>query len=151
MADRSHGQPGEQKRAEWRVVHLPASLHGGGHIRRPADARRALERHILAGRAHPQRQSHRLQLAPWRVLRFSGSCTAVGTYNGGIFGIAERWNGTAWTIERLPSPPGQAVIEQPSVSCTSPTACTAVAATWAGRSPMLGMARAGTSSPPRIL
>jgi hypothetical protein len=56
-----------------------------------------------------------------------GACTAVGTYNGGIFGIAERWNGTAWTIERLPSPPGQAVIEQPSVSCTSPTACTAVA------------------------
>jgi len=32
---------------------------------------------------------------------------AVGTYNGGIFGIAEHWDGSRWTIRRPPAPPGE--------------------------------------------
>jgi hypothetical protein len=40
--------------------------------------------------------------------------------------LAESWNGTSWTIQRVPSPPGSNTIVLNGVSCTSPSACTAV-------------------------
>jgi hypothetical protein len=55
---------------------------------------------------------------------------AVGTYNAGIFGIAEHWDGSRWTIQRLPVPPvppGEEPLVLPvSVSCASVTACVTV-------------------------
>jgi hypothetical protein len=58
------------------------------------------------------------------------SCIAVGA-SGTQFGalittLAERWNGTAWSLMNTPNPPDQADTELQSVSCTSPSACTAV-------------------------
>ncbi len=55
------------------------------------------------------------------------ACTAVGFYWNGSTQVtlAERWDGTAWTIQPTPNPPGT----DPglaAVSCTSATACTAV-------------------------
>jgi hypothetical protein len=40
--------------------------------------------------------------------------------------FAERWNGTAWTLETVPSPAGTTAAMLNGVSCTSTTACTAV-------------------------
>jgi len=58
---------------------------------------------------------------------------AVGTYNDGVSGIAERWDGARWTIRRLPVPlvpPGEESSVGPaSVSCTSAAACTTVGTT----------------------
>jgi hypothetical protein len=54
-------------------------------------------------------------------------CTATG-YSTDTFGdqstLAERWNGTSWTIQATPSPSGRDILF--GVSCTSATACTAV-------------------------
>jgi hypothetical protein len=55
-------------------------------------------------------------------------CTAVGAANP--FGpsattLAERWNGTKWTVQSVPNPP-QGGGELNGVSCTSASACTAV-------------------------
>ena len=38
----------------------------------------------------------------------------------------ERWNGTTWTIQPTPNPKGAHFSELKSVSCDSPTVCTAV-------------------------
>jgi hypothetical protein len=56
------------------------------------------------------------------------ACTAVGTtYNGTVvMMLVERWNGTSWSIQSTPSPPGATRSELYGVSCTSSTACTAV-------------------------
>jgi hypothetical protein len=40
--------------------------------------------------------------------------------------LIERWDGRSWSIDRLPRPPGRIATELFGVSCTSPTACTAV-------------------------
>ena len=40
--------------------------------------------------------------------------------------LAERWNGTSWTIQPTPSPPGAHSSDLTGISCTSATACTAV-------------------------
>ncbi len=40
--------------------------------------------------------------------------------------MAEHWNGTAWTVQATPSPPGSAFSQLNSVWCTSATRCTAV-------------------------
>jgi hypothetical protein len=59
----------------------------------------------------------------------SSACTAVG-YDHNSEGInvllAERWNGTAWSVQSTPSPTGFLGGELREVSCTSSTACTAV-------------------------
>jgi hypothetical protein len=61
------------------------------------------------------------------------ACTAVGTYNAGESGIAEQWNGTQWTIQRLPTPPGppgeDPLVIPVSISCPSATACMTVGTT----------------------
>ena len=59
----------------------------------------------------------------------STACTAVGSYTnsaGTDSTLAERWNGTSWTIQSTPnatSAPGNSLN---GVSCTSNSACTAV-------------------------
>ena len=57
------------------------------------------------------------------------ACTAVGEsgpVNAAVL-LAERWNGTKWTIQPTPpSPPGSTTVALDGVSCTSHTACTAV-------------------------
>jgi hypothetical protein len=57
------------------------------------------------------------------------ACTAVGATGFSDFPsqpLAERWNGTSWTIQPVPSPANTSQVQLTSVSCTSPTACTAV-------------------------
>ena len=40
--------------------------------------------------------------------------------------LAERWNGTAWSVLKMPNPPGTRGITLAGVSCTSPSFCMAV-------------------------
>jgi hypothetical protein len=57
------------------------------------------------------------------------SCTAVGNYQSGKHShvtLAERWNGSAWSIQPVPLPAGAARAFLNSVSCTSASACIAV-------------------------
>ncbi len=60
------------------------------------------------------------------------SCVAVGGFTSGdspsrYVPLVERWNGTVWSIEAVPAPVGVRLSSRlTSVSCTSPTACTAV-------------------------
>jgi hypothetical protein len=59
----------------------------------------------------------------------AGACTAVGDYaKGATAGVtlAERWNGTTWSIQHTPNPTGASVSLLNGVSCTSASACTAV-------------------------
>ena len=63
--------------------------------------------------------------APW-------ACTAVGisvTAAGASQALAERWNGTRWSLQSTPAPAGASSTFLNSVACTSPMACTAVACT----------------------
>ncbi len=58
----------------------------------------------------------------------STACTAVGAYmnsSGTIVTLAERWNGTEWTIQSTPNPSGATRSTFTGVSCSSATACTA--------------------------
>jgi hypothetical protein len=55
-------------------------------------------------------------------------CTAVGEYVDGSASqhtLAETWNGTVWTLQSTPTPPGT-MAQLAGVSCTSASACTAV-------------------------
>jgi hypothetical protein len=57
----------------------------------------------------------------------ASSCMAVGvttTTAGAVRPVAERWNGTRWTIQATPNPPQGGGLN--AVSCTSVSACTAV-------------------------
>src|SRR5205807_796312 len=57
------------------------------------------------------------------------ACTAVGSYGnsmGGLSTLAESWNGSSWSIQPTPDQPGTAESILSRVSCTSPSACTAV-------------------------
>ena len=58
----------------------------------------------------------------------ASACTAVGQdYNATTgFTLAERWNGSKWSIEHAPSPTGATSSELDGVSCASASACTAV-------------------------
>jgi hypothetical protein len=55
------------------------------------------------------------------------ACTAVGYYDSGgaQMTLAERWDGTSWTIQPTPNPTGGTFNSLSGVSCTSATACTA--------------------------
>ena len=59
------------------------------------------------------------------------SCVAVGE-SIGVTGkaktFAARWNGTSWTAQSTPVPPGSDESSLYGVSCSSPNACTAVGA-----------------------
>jgi hypothetical protein len=57
------------------------------------------------------------------------ACTAVGddeNSSGVVVTLGEAWNGTSWTIETTPDPPGATNSYLDGVSCTSPDACAAV-------------------------
>ena len=58
------------------------------------------------------------------------ACTAVGLYHksrpGSDTTLAERWNGSSWSIQSTPNPTGANGIQLNGVSCSSATACTAV-------------------------
>jgi hypothetical protein len=58
------------------------------------------------------------------------ACTAVGSAIGKAarqsVNLAEAWNGTSWRVQAIPTPAGSANSSLSGVSCTSPSACTAV-------------------------
>jgi hypothetical protein len=57
------------------------------------------------------------------------ACTAVGDFTrpSGQVSLAERWNGTSWSVQPTPNPPGSGnTVYLPGVSCTSGSTCTAV-------------------------
>lgn len=57
----------------------------------------------------------------------STACTAVGWYENGAgveASFAERWNGTAWSVQSTPTPTGAKASYPYGVSCASSTACT---------------------------
>jgi hypothetical protein len=58
------------------------------------------------------------------------TCVAVGSYDDAAnplgTPLAEVWNGTAWTVQTLPNPPGGTNAGLYGVSCTSAQACLAV-------------------------
>lgn len=57
------------------------------------------------------------------------ACTAVGFYldsSGAKHALAEGWNGSAWSVEVVPSLAGVSAATFTGVSCPSSTACTAV-------------------------
>lgn len=57
-------------------------------------------------------------------------CEAVGVSNetagNGAVGFAERWNGTSWKLQAVPSPAGAAMVAPKAVSCASAGFCEAV-------------------------
>jgi hypothetical protein len=58
----------------------------------------------------------------------SSACTAValGLPSSGPFVLAERWNGTRWSIQPTPNLPAPYDVDNPAVSCPDSTTCTAV-------------------------
>lgn len=60
----------------------------------------------------------------------AASCTAVGSYqpSQGAYTLpfAEHWDGSTWTVQTMPSPPGDIDILLRAVSCPSAASCTAV-------------------------
>ena len=59
----------------------------------------------------------------------AGGCIAVGNYedsSGNGFPLAESWDGTAWSVQPISGPAGSQGTPLSSVSCTSPSTCTAV-------------------------
>src|SRR5215469_113728 len=68
----------------------------------------------------------------WVSCPAASSCMAVGTYtkaSGAGVTLAEQWNGTAWRIQPVPSPPEAAWSALFGVSCVSRSACEAVGIT----------------------
>ena len=58
----------------------------------------------------------------------AGACTSVGEYqnsSGTYVTLAERWNGTEWSIQSTPNPTGASETALTGVSCASASACTA--------------------------
>jgi hypothetical protein len=53
------------------------------------------------------------------------ACTAVGIYGGAYTPLAERWNGTEWSLQTVPSAKAE-FSELQAVSCASSTSCVAV-------------------------
>ena len=59
----------------------------------------------------------------------SSACIAVGAYldsSGAFHMLAERWDGTTWSLQSIPDPPGAQGPFLNAVSCSSASACTAV-------------------------
>ena len=57
------------------------------------------------------------------------ACIAVGDYENGTgttVALAEQWNGAAWSVQRIPNPPGATATVLNGVSCASAAACVAV-------------------------
>ena len=58
----------------------------------------------------------------------ASACTAVGDSSNGTTTVtlAERWNGTKWSIQHTPNPSGSSATILSGVSCSSVSACAAV-------------------------
>jgi hypothetical protein len=62
----------------------------------------------------------------------AASCLAVGNWSpvagGGVptYGLAERWNGTAWAVLRTPNPGGSGLTSLNAIACSSADQCVAV-------------------------
>jgi hypothetical protein len=59
----------------------------------------------------------------------ASACTAVGYYDNSsldAFALAERWNGTSWSIQAIATPAHSTGTYLYGVSCTAASACTAV-------------------------
>jgi hypothetical protein len=54
------------------------------------------------------------------------ACTAVGAQTSSASALAQRWNGSNWSIDRTPNPPETANSGLAGVSCTSVSTCMAV-------------------------
>jgi hypothetical protein len=60
----------------------------------------------------------------WVSCPAANSCIAVGTYtkaSGAGVTLAERWDGSSWRVQAVPSPPGAAWSVLLGVSCGSPS------------------------------
>jgi hypothetical protein len=63
------------------------------------------------------------------------ACTAVGSYGGNISAaktLAERWNGTAWSIQATPNRSGSTDSELAAVACPTTGTCVAAGSVEAG-------------------
>ena len=76
----------------------------------------------------------------WVACPSASACTAVGasvdaSANANpLATLAERWNGTRWSIQPTPNPAGVQGVRLEGVACTSPSACTAVGGSFANAS-----------------
>jgi hypothetical protein len=71
----------------------------------------------------------------------SSPCVAVGGYNnssGTFVTLAERWNGKSWAVQPTPNPTGSQFARLLGVSCSSPSACTAVGTSSGSSNPFDG-------------
>jgi hypothetical protein len=64
----------------------------------------------------------------------TSACTAVGDYNNGTATVtlAERWNGSSWSVQTTPNPGGGTNTVLNRVACTSATSCIAVGDSYNG-------------------
>ena len=65
----------------------------------------------------------------------ASACTAVGSYTSNLgdqVTLAERWNGSAWSVQSTPGPSGATRSTLAGVSCGSATSCVAVGGYEAG-------------------
>ena len=71
-------------------------------------------------------------------------CMSVGDYSGsnGYLTLAERWDGTNWTIQPMPNPPGAKNSILAGLSCAGPRWCTAVGYSFTARSVQTALAEA---------
>jgi hypothetical protein len=56
-------------------------------------------------------------------------CEAVGSYDNpatGYANLAEVWNGSAWSLQPIPTPPGGGPAQLTGVTCNATSACNAV-------------------------
>jgi hypothetical protein len=74
----------------------------------------------------------------WVACPAPSACTAVGASvdatGGPLATLAERWNGTRWSIQPTPNPAGVQGVRLEGVACTSPSACMAVGGSFANAS-----------------
>ena len=76
----------------------------------------------------------------WVACPSASACTAVGasvdaSANANpLATLAERWNGTRWSIQPTPNPADVQGVRLEGVACTSPSACTAVGGSFANAS-----------------
>jgi len=58
----------------------------------------------------------------------SNSCTAIGSYSTSSqnFTLAERWNGSEWSLQSMPTMPSETVYKLESIACPASNDCTAV-------------------------
>ncbi len=133
LVDPAHPKLREwQRRTERCVVHSGRYLHRSWHAHNlcethfpDLDPSGAVERQHLVDQSTPNPTSYSGSALEGVSYTSANACTAVG--HGINSTLAERWDGTAWTIQPTPPPPGAAgetVLSD--VSCTTATTCTAV-------------------------